>query len=463
MRDLLCESLEGGGFRVSCVESAVQALHRLRLPSDSTQPESAPNESAANEVAGAADDGGDFDVVLTDVKMPGMDGLEFCRLVKQHRPDLPVVVMTAFGSLETSIQAIRAGAFDFVTKPIELDMLHVVMRRAAEHYQLKQQIKRLKFSQPENEFGQLIGSSDAMRRLKSQLQRIVDVSASVLLIGETGTGKEVVARALHSQGERQAKPFVAVNCGALPATLVESELFGHVKGAFTDARQDRQGLFVQADGGTLFLDEIGELPLELQPKLLRAIEQKTVRPVGGQQEIPFDVRLISATNRDLQLDIEENRFREDLFYRINVIQLVIPPLRTRGTDVILLANHFLREFAAQTGKPVTGIAQPAAARLLQYDWPGNVRELRNVIERAVALTQFNQLVIEDFPEKIVHHQKDTLVVAEHDNQPLATLEEIDNRYIRHVLKQTGGNKTEAAEILGIDRKTLYRKLKDDDA
>ncbi len=403
---------------------------------------------------------GPFDAVLTDIKMPGVDGLQFCQLLNQYRPGLPVIVMTAYGSMETSVDALRAGAFDFVTKPVELELLKASLLRATENTLLKKQIRSLEAHTALHQFDQLIGESDTIRKLKDQLSRVVGSSASVLLTGESGSGKEVAARALHSQSDRSEKPFVAVNCAALPESLMESELFGHVKGAFTDARQDRDGLFVQADGGTLFLDEIGEMPIEMQPKLLRCIEQKTVRPVGGKTEQPFDVRLITATNRDLETEVEARRFREDLYYRINVLEITIPSLRTRGTDVLMLANHFLAHFAAQTERPLRQFDENAARKLLAYDWPGNVRELRNVVERGEVLSQSELITLDELPDKIVNYKASQLVIGNHDNQPLAPLEVIELQYIQYVLRQTAGNKTEAAKILGLDRKTLYRKLKE---
>ena len=281
---------------------------------------------------------------------------------------------------------------------------------------------------------------------------------SVLLTGESGTGKELVARSIHNSSHRASKPFVPVNCGALPEALIESELFGHAKGAFTDAKTDRKGLFAEANGGTLFLDEIGELPLPMQVKLLRALEERKARPVGGNKEIEFDVRVISATNRDLEQRIEESEFREDLFYRVNVLQLTLPPLRARGSDVVALAQVFLERFAKDAGKAIQGIADNAAAKLMAYNWPGNVRQLRNVIERAVALAQFDNITVDDLPEKILEHRDDRLIVGGHDPDELTTLEDVERRYILHVLKAVEGNKTLAAKTLGLDRKTLYRKL-----
>ncbi|MDB4555591.1 sigma-54 dependent transcriptional regulator, partial [bacterium] len=283
-----------------------------------------------------------------------------------------------------------------------------------------------------------------------------------LLTGESGSGKEVVARALHQQSLRAEQPFVAVNCAALPESLLESELFGHVKGAFTDANADRVGLFLQANGGTLFLDEIGEMPIEIQPKLLRALEQKTVRPVGGKSEQPFDVNLITATNRDLEAAIEQKTFREDLYYRINVLELTVPPLRSRGTDVLLIANYFLKQFAVSMDKNVDGFDDEVLHQFLQYDWPGNVRELRNIVQRSIVLTQQATINSDVLPTKISNYQSNQLVIDEGDNQPLDSLEVIERRYIRFVLERTGGNKTEAAKVLGLDRKTLYRRLKEKD-
>ncbi len=464
MQQLVEDYLRPNGFETQCCNSADEAMLKMGIANDANENGgSGIDKQLGFENAKTQSDssGGEsnFDVVLTDVKMPGTDGLEFCRRVKQRFPSLPVIVMTAYGSLETAVEALRAGAFDFVTKPVELELLKASLVRAAENSQLRRRVRLLE-SQVQTEFPELIGQSDVMLRLKDQLSRIVDSSAAVLLTGESGSGKEVVARALHQQSTRSDKPFVAVNCAALPEALLESELFGHVKGAFTDAKEDRVGLFLQANGGTLFLDEIGEMPIEVQPKLLRALEQKTVRPVGGKSEQPFDVHLIAATNRDLETAIESKTFREDLYYRINVLEISAPPLRTRGTDVLVLAEHFLKEFVAQAGKAVTGFEDQVSEKLLSYDWPGNVRELRNVIQRAVVLSQHEKITTEVLPQKVVDHKPSKLVIDEGDNQPLASLDVIEMRYIRYVLDRVDGNKTEAAKVLGLDRKTLYRKLKD---
>jgi two-component system response regulator HydG len=402
----------------------------------------------------------DFDVVLTDLRMPGMDGLEFCRRLVAARPDMPVIVMTAFGNLESAIAAIRAGAYDFVTKPIEMEILEVIVRRAVERRQLKQQIHSLRETLLQaGRFDELLGQSSSMLKLYDQLAQIADSDAPVLIMGESGTGKELVAKALHRRSRRGEKPFVAVNCAALPDTLLESELFGHVKGAFTDARTDRRGLFLQAEGGTLFLDEIGEMPLAMQAKLLRALEESRVRPVGSEKEIAFDARVLAATNRDLETAVEEGRFRNDLYFRIDVIQIDLPPLRARGADALLLAQHFIEVCAARAKKEVQGLSEGVGEKLLGYAWPGNVRELRNVIERAVALTRFDRLTLDDLPEKVRNYHSSPLVIDGSDPAELVSLEEVERKYILHVLNSVQGNRTLAARSLGLDRKTLYRKLR----
>ena len=286
----------------------------------------------------------DFEVVLTDLKMPGIDGIQLCSRLVESRPDVPVVVMTAFGSLETAIAAMRAGAYDFVTKPIEMELLAMILSRAVERRRLQQQVRQLSETLRQSaRFEELLGESTAMQKLYDQLSRVADSEATVLITGESGTGKELVAKALHQRSRRRAKPFVAVNCAALPDTLLESELFGHVKGAFTDARAERKGLFLQAEGGTLLLDEIGEMPLAMQAKLLRALEESKIRPLGGEREIEFDVRILAATNRDLETAVEEGRFRQDLFFRVNVIQLAVPPLRVRGDRSAAVGPAFRRD------------------------------------------------------------------------------------------------------------------------
>jgi two-component system response regulator HydG len=402
----------------------------------------------------------DFDVVVTDLNMRGATGIDLCQRVVANRPDVPVVLVTAFGSMDTAIASIRAGAFDFVTKPFEMEQLSLAIERAASHHALREEVKRLRREVDERAgWGEILGQSQPMKRVFDLVSRIADADATVLVTGESGTGKELVARALHQKSRRASGPFVAINCAAVPENLLESELFGHVKGAFTDARSAKKGLFLEADGGTLFLDEIGELPLALQAKLLRALELRSVRPVGATAEVEFDARIVAATNRDLEGAVADKRFREDLYYRINVVHIDLPPLRARGGDILLLAQHFVRKFAERSSRPVAGISSAVAERLLAYSWPGNVRELQNCMERAVALARFQELTVEDLPEKIRDYKPNqVLVVASDDPAELAPLEEVERRYILRVMEAVRGNKSTAARILGLDRTTLYRRL-----
>ena len=400
----------------------------------------------------------DFDVVLTDLNMPGMTGIALCERIVGNRPDVPVVVLTAFGSLETAVAAIRAGAYDFVTKPLEIDALKIVLDRTVAHRTLDQEVRRLRQVvaglSPHDE---VVGSSAAITKVYALIDRVADSESSVLITGESGTGKEVAARALHRRSRRRDGPFVAINCAAVPEALLESELFGHVKGAFTDAKSARVGLFVQASGGTLLLDEIGELPLGLQPKLLRALQERKVRPVGASDEVAFDARVISATNRDLEVAVERRAFREDLLYRINVIGLALPPLRERSADILMLAQRFLGQLAARAGKKITGFTTEAASMLVSCAWPGNVRELQNCIERAVALSAFDQILPDDLPDKVRLYRPQPEAPAE-PGVELLTLEEVERRHILRVLEAVGGSRILAARALKVDRKTLYRKL-----
>lgn len=394
--------------------------------------------------------GGEIDVVLTDVRMPGEDGLSLCRHLVATHPELPVVVLTAFGTIEAAVEALRLGAFDFLQKPVDLDVLRFAIGRAVAHRRLHRRIHTL-----EARDDLLIGDSAVMRALRELVARVAPHDATVLVLGESGTGKERVAQSLH-RARGRGGPFVAIHCAAMPDTLLESELFGHVKGAFTDARHDRVGLFVQAQGGTLFLDEVGELPLPLQAKLLRVLQERCVRPVGSVHEVPFDARLVAATNRDLEELVREGRFREDLLYRLQVVAIEVPPLRARGRDVLELADRFRRELAEQYGKPVRAIAPDALVRLLAHPWPGNVRELRNAMERAVALAGGDVLQLADLPRSVTEAEASDDALFGPDE--LVPMDEIERRYVRHVMERVGGNKSSAARILGFDRKTLYRKL-----
>jgi two-component system response regulator AtoC len=433
MTELLSERLRKRQFDVTTAQGAAEA----RVAFDAAGPE----------------------VVVTDLNMPGQSGIQFCEWVVTNRSDTPVIVITAFGSLDTAIAAIRAGAYDFITKPFEIDVLAIALERALKHRELRHEVKRLRtLLDATRGMGELLGSSPVMLELKELLARVAESQASVLVTGESGTGKEVVARLLHQKGPRADKPFLALNCAAMPEHLIESELFGHVRGAFTDAKTDKVGLFVQANHGTLFLDEIGDMPLGLQPKLLRVLEERKLRPVGGGKEIPVDLRLISATHRDLEDAIVQGQFREDLYFRLNVIQMALPPLRARGNDVLLIAQSFIETFAKQSGKAVVGLSPEAAERLSSYAWPGNVRELRNAVERAVALTQHESITVDDLPERIRAYKVSHVLVASQDPEELVNLAEVEKRYIARVLVAVGGNKSSAAKILGIDRTTLYKKL-----
>jgi len=411
----------------------------------------------ALELLGSVDE--KFDVVVTDLNLQQSSGIDLCLEIGKIRPGLPVIIITAFGSIETAISSVRAGAYDFITKPLEFDALALTLDRAVQHCRMREELTHLRKAVATTQgFGELIGQSAAMTEVFRLIERVAALSSSILIVGESGTGKELVARALHRLSEFGDGPFAAINCGAIPETLMESELFGHVKGAFTDAHSDRRGVFREADGGTLFLDEVGELPLSVQPKLLRAIQERKVRPVGGNREVGFETRIIAATNVDLEEAVKTKKFREDLYYRLNVIPIELPPLRSRGNDILLLAQHFVERFGKRKGqKVVQGFSPEVMECLLAYPWPGNIRELQNCIERAVAISQHEVLSLEDFPERIRHKDKhETMDVAE--PATWFSMNELERRYILKVLEYVGGNKRRAAQILGFNRTTLYRKL-----
>src|SRR5260370_13255143 len=344
---------------------------------------------------------GDFDVVLTDINMQSMNGVELCRQIVESREHVPVVVMTAYGSMETAVGAIRAGAYDFVTKPFEMDEIALTLERALKHSALRDEVKRLRSVVADSQkFDDILGTSSAMRKMYDLVARVAETETTALITGESGTGKELVAKAIHQRSGRKDGPFVAINCAAMPENLLESELFGHVKGAFTDARTARSGLFVKATKGTLLLDEIGEMPAGMQAKLLRALQERTVRPVGGDEEQPFDARVTAATNRNVESEVEDKRFREDLFYRINVVRIHVPPLPARGSGILLLAQSFLQRYQPNGQERVVGIKSAAADKLLSYPWPGNVRELQHCMEQCVALAQFDHVGGDDLPDRV---------------------------------------------------------------
>jgi two-component system response regulator HydG len=372
---------------------------------------------------------------------------------------LPVVVVTAFGCIDGAVEAMRAGAYDFVTKPFDVDAVGIVLRRAVEHHALRWEVDALRrVADTSQRFGELLGTSENMRRVYELIEGVAESDATVLVTGESGTGKELVAREIHTRGKRGDGPFVAVNCAAMPEALLESELFGHEKGAFTDARARREGLLVSAAGGTLLLDEVGDMPLVLQAKLLRALQERKFRAIGSSHEVSFDARVIASTNKDMEAAVEQGRFREDLYYRINVIHLELPPLRARSGDVLLLAQSFLGEIAVRNAKAVSGFTSRAAERLLVYDWPGNVRELRNCVERAVTLTRSELVDLDDLPQKVREYNSAHVVVVGDDPTEIISLEEVEKRYILRVVEACRGNKSKAARALGIGRKTLYRRL-----
>ena len=403
-------------------------------------------------------EGDEVDVILTDLRMGRVSGFDLVESARRVRPDIPVVVLTAFGSIELAVDAVKRGAFDFLTKPFDLEVVTLALDRAVRHALLTRELDSLRGLVTES--STLISRSTAMHAVMNLLARVAPSDATVLVRGESGTGKELVARALHDRSARASGPFVAINCAALPEPLLESELFGHARGSFTDAKSARPGLFVSAHGGTLFLDEIGEMPLAMQAKLLRALEDRTVRPVGADRSVPFDVRIVAATHRDLDADVEAGRFRQDLFFRLQVVDLTLPPLRARGSDVLLLATHFLRAAARRYGRGELTLGPDVAQALLRYDWPGNVRELSNTIERAVALARQNTLAVDDLPERVQKRAAEPRRVLLSVDSPddLVPLEEVERRYVLRVIEAVDGNKKLAAQILGLDRSTLYRKI-----
>ncbi len=400
------------------------------------------------------------DVVVTDMRMPGRSGTELCREIVQLRPSLPVIVITGFGSMDTAIEAIRAGAYDFLTKPFQFEKLQVALERALEHAALRSQVHQLRRAgRTLPGLDALIGASPAMERVFAILERIAPTNASALITGESGTGKELAARALHRLSRRSDGPYVSVNCAAIPEQLFESELFGFVRGAFTGADRNREGLLRRAHGGTLFLDEIGELPTTLQPKLLRVLQERAVRPVGSDRATSIDVRLVAATNLDLAREVSENRFRADLFYRLAVVTITIPPLRDRGDDIILLAEQFIEEMSDESDRPRPDLSDKTVNTLLANAWPGNVRELRNWMEFAVAMVDGPEIRVEHLPSPTAPFPETPQPFPEHEaEERLESLDAVERRHILHVLEAVGGNKSKAARILKIDRKTLLARL-----
>ncbi|MBI4542268.1 MAG: sigma-54-dependent Fis family transcriptional regulator [Gemmatimonadetes bacterium] len=398
-------------------------------------------------------------VVLTDVRMPGVGGIEILTAARQRDPDTPVILMTAQAELRTAIQAVNEGAFHYIQKPFSNDDLVAICRRAVEHRELKLENRTLRQEIRRRERSQSVkplGSSKPFAEVLRLAQMVAPTESTVLIEGESGTGKEIIARFIHETSTRAEAPFLSINCGALPESLLESELFGHVKGAFTGAVRDHQGLFAAASGGTFFLDEIGETTPATQVKLLRVLQEREMFPVGGTEPVQVDVRLIAATNRNLEDEMRSGRFRSDLYYRLNVIAIRLPPLRVRKDDIPILGDAFLRRIAAERHELPKAIAGDAADAIMAYDWPGNVRELENALERAATLSRGPEITAATLPGRVTERRPYALVSERPPTSP--TLEVVERAYIMWVLQQEGGNKTRAAEVLGIDPSTLHRKL-----
>jgi two-component system response regulator PilR (NtrC family) len=407
----------------------------------------------------------EYDLVLTDLKMAEVDGIAVLERTKALWPGTQVIVMTAYSTAETAIEAMKKGAYDYLSKPFKVDEIKVIIDRAIERRSLSLEVERLQGAlQRKYAFGNIIGKSTAMQQVFDVVERVARSRTSVLIFGESGTGKELVAKAIHYNSARADKPFIVINCGAIPEALMESEFFGHVRGAFTGAVQAKKGLFEAAHEGTIFLDEIGELPLTLQVKLLRVLQERRIKPVGGTQEFDVDIRVIAATNRNLEEDVQKGQFREDLYYRLNVIQLTLPPLRDRMDDVPHIARHFLRKYEADMGKEIVGIESDAMDALLEYPFPGNVRELENIIERAVTFETKSRITLESLPHHVSERKRpprastDTLTLPPEGLDLEKTMADLEKSLLVQALERTGGVKTEAAKVLQISFRSIRYKL-----
>lgn len=435
MVDVVCDVLREAGYRAVAADSGSEALALVKQENP--------------------------DVLISDLRMSGLSGHQVQLELKRLAPNLPVIIITAFGSIQTAVESMKLGAFDYITKPFSNDELLLVVSRALENRSLHQEVKRLR-GELARSYGlpNIIAANPRMIAVLDVLKQVADSPASILITGESGTGKDLLARALHFESSRRDGPFVPINCAAIPENLIESELFGYVRGAFTDARMAKTGLFVAARGGTLFLDEIGEMPLALQAKLLRVLEDKKVRPIGATEEIPIDVRIVAATNADIEPLMEQGRFRSDLYYRLATLTLAVPPLRERPEDVPLLVKHFLARAAAEAGKPVPEVDLAAMNCLMRYRWPGNIRELHNALQSAVILCRDGHLMLKDLPPRVAGTRTAPARTIEELVDRGLSLDRLEREYVRAVLNSVGGNKREAAGILQIDRKTLYRKLEE---
>ena len=425
LQELLVEELEAEGYKVMAWGS-VEAFKKSVTP---------------------------LDLVISDIRLPGLSGLSLLESLKNEDNSPALLLITAFGTVDQAVDALKQGADDFLTKPLDVEHLLLSVKRILEHRSLQRELKR--YRQQQKGPGGLVGQSPSMRKLYDQIERIAPADGSVLITGESGTGKELVAKALHQLSDRAEQSFQAVNCAGIPADLMESEFFGHAAGAFTGAQKKRQGLLKQADGGTLLLDEIGEMPMALQAKLLRVLQEGTIRAVGSDEEETVNVRILAATHQDLEQQVEDGRFRQDLFYRLETFSLRVPPLRERGEDIERLANYFLQQLQKNSDKTVRSISPAALEQLYSYRFPGNVRELQNAIERAFTFSRDDKIAVEDLPQRILdsEHEPDVEYGTE-----WPTLDEYQNQYIRKVLTHAEGNKSKAAEILGVTRRTLYRWL-----
>lgn len=435
---LFAKVLKGEGYEVEWVQTGEEALTRLA--------KHAP------------------DLLLIDVRLPGMTGLEVTRTVRNNHPSLPVIVMTGFGSMETAVEAIHEGAFDYISKPMNLEELkHTVARALAQREARNRAAQDVGESAAHEQSGAIIGRSPAMVEVYKTVARVAPTKSTVLILGESGTGKELIARAIHQHSQRASRPFVAVDCGVLTETLLESELFGHIRGAFTGAVADKKGVFEEAQGGTCFLDEIGDISPNMQAKLLRVLQEHEIRRVGGKEWLPVDVRVVAATNRNVAELVKNRAFRHDLYYRLHVITIVLPPLRDRAEDIPVLAHHFLRRYSQENEKAVMAIADNALTLLQAYTWPGNIRELENAMERAVTLARQPTITAEDLPEEIrenrpIEWSSDLSGEEASFFAKLPTLDAVEKHYIQYVVSRTQGNLSHAAQVLDIDRRSLYRML-----
>jgi two-component system response regulator AtoC len=439
-------------------EENIRLVLRTLLRKHGYEVEVADSAEAALERTGELEP----DFVIADVKMPGMGGIELCRTLRAQAPEITLIVMSAYGSVELAIEAIGAGAYDYITKPFKQDEVLIALAKAEERQSLRSENRALRQAvRKGRELTELLGDSEAIGGVIELIHKVAEYKTTVLIQGESGTGKELVARALHAGSPRAEQPFVPINCGAIPESLMESELFGHRRGAFTDAHSDKRGIFQEADGGTLFLDEIGELSPALQVKLLRVLQEGTVRPLGATKDVPVDVRVVAATVRELAKEVKEERFREDLYYRLNVLQINVPPLRDRIDDVPLLIDHFIQRNNDKLGTALRGIDSRARKVLMGYHWPGNVRELENLIERAMVLAEGDVLTVDDLPERV---QETPDVVARVLQSGELSIKKasrvIEESLIRKALDKTRGNRTAAAKLLEISHRALLYKIKD---